>query len=167
MRSPATPISTAIWAKSCWPRRISTSRCFVSRWRGLAKSAHVSVFVAHNDRALSLSSALANDRPRLGALDPTTTEGKAAIEQLGVKVYDTSSESVGLIGHANYATAPDVIRSIGAQLGATRKEDAGTVAVLDGEGRTVPALPPDVGALDQGPARVTATPLAPAPAATP
>ena len=33
---------------------------------------------------------------------------KAAIEQLGVKVYDTSAESVGLIGHANYADAPDV-----------------------------------------------------------
>jgi hypothetical protein len=85
---------------------------------------------------------------------------------LGVKVYDTSAESVGLIGHGNYANAPDVIRSIGDQLSATRKEDAGTVAVLDAEGRPVPALAPDVATLDSGPARVTATPLLPAPTPT-
>ena len=125
----------------------------------LGEAAHISLFVAHNDRALSLSSALANDRPRVGALDPSTPEGKAAIEQLGVKVYDTSSESVGFIGHGNYANAPDVIRQIGAQLGATRKEDSGTVAVIDAEGRSVPALAPDVASLAPVPAPVTASPL--------
>ena len=129
----------------------------------LGEAAHVSVFVAHNDRALSLASALANDRPRLGALDPATPEGKAAIEQLGVKVYDTSSESVGLIGHGNYANAPDVIRRIGAQLGATREEDSGTVAVIDADGKTVPGLAPDVATLAPAPAAVSVAPLAPAP----
>ena len=127
----------------------------------LGEAAHVSVFVAHNDRALSLSSALANDRPRLGALDPSSTEDKAAIEQLGVKVYDTSAESVGFIGHANFANAPDVIRQIGAQLGATRKEDGAAVAVIDADGRSVPSLAPDVATLAPGPAPVTAAPLAP------
>jgi esterase/lipase superfamily enzyme len=129
-------------------------------------SAHISVFVAHNDRALSLSSALANDRPRVGALDPTKAEDKAAIEQLGVKVYDTSGESVGFIGHGNYANAPEVIQSIGAQLGATRKEDGSTVAVIDSNGGTVPALAPDVAAVQPAVPAVVATPLAPARAAT-
>ena len=32
---------------------------------------HVSIFVANNDRALSLSSRIAGDRRRLGAMDPT------------------------------------------------------------------------------------------------
>lgn len=132
----------------------------------VGEAAHVSVFVAHNDRALSLSSALANDRPRLGALDPTKAEDKAAIEQLGVKVYDTSADSVGFIGHGNYANAPDVIRQIGAQLGAARSEDSGTVAVIDAEGKAVPALAPDVATLQAAPVAVTAAPLSPAPAVT-
>lgn len=133
----------------------------------IAEAAHVSVFVAHNDRALSLSSALANDRPRLGALDPTKSEEKASIEQMGVKVYDTSHENVGFIGHGNFADAPDVIRQIGAQLGATRKDDSSTVAVIDADGRPVPALGHDVATLQAAPAIVTSAPLAKPPPATP
>ena len=123
----------------------------------LGEQAHISVFVAHNDRALSLSSALANDRQRVGALDPTKAEDKAAIEQLGVKVYDTSGDSTDFIGHANYANAPDIVRSIGAELGATRKEDQNTVAVIDADGRTVTA--PTVSTPSPLPAAVTASPL--------
>ncbi|MDX7951586.1 alpha/beta fold hydrolase [Lichenihabitans sp. Uapishka_5] len=107
----------------------------------LGEQAHISVFAAHNDRALSLSSALANDRQRVGALDPTKPDDKAAIEQLGVKVYDTSRDSTDFIGHANYANAPDIVQSIGAQLGATRKEDQDTVAVIDADGHTAVSQP--------------------------
>ena len=133
----------------------------------IGEAAHVSVFVAHNDRALSLSSALANDRPRLGALDPTKPDDKTAIEQMGVKVYDTSGESVGFIGHGNYANAPEVIRQIGAQLAATRTVDGTTVAVIDADGNAVPALAPGISAVEPAPAAITATPLAPATALTP
>ena len=129
----------------------------------LGEAAHVSVFVAHNDRALSLSSALANDRPRVGALDPTQPADKLAIEQMGVRVYDTSADSVGFIGHANYANAPEVIRQISAQLTATRKDDSDTVAIIDQDGKTVPALAPDVATIQPAPSAITAVPL-PAPA---
>lgn len=133
----------------------------------LGEQAHISVFVAHNDRALSLSSALANDRQRVGALDPTKPDDKAAIEQLGVKVYDTSADSVGFIGHANYANAPDIVRSIGAEIGATRKEDQNTVAVINADGGTVAA--PTVSIPTPLPGVVTASPLpgVPTPATTP
>ncbi|MCW6507527.1 alpha/beta hydrolase [Lichenifustis flavocetrariae] len=130
----------------------------------LGEQAHVSVFAAHNDRALSLSSALANDRQRVGALDPTKPEDKAAIEQLGVKVYDTSAESVGFIGHANYANAPDIVQSIGAQLGASRKEDRDTVAVIGADGRTAAVPTPDATNSSAAPIAVVATPLPTEPA---
>lgn len=97
----------------------------------LGSFAHVSVFAAGNDRALSLSGLLA-DKPRLGALDPSNPIDRQAIKDLGVEVVDISRDSVGFIGHGTYAAAPQIIRGIGAELGAPRPEDSGTQAVLDG-----------------------------------
>jgi esterase/lipase superfamily enzyme len=98
--------------------------------------ARVSVFVSHADRALSLSSSLAGDRPRVGALDPNKPHDRAELDRLGVRVYDMSSFSGGIIGHGVYADAPDVIRTIGAHLAQPRKEDANTVAVIHGDDDT-------------------------------
>jgi len=92
--------------------------------------ARVSVFVSHADRALSLSSSLAGDRQRVGALDPSKPRDRAELDHLGVRVYDMSSFSGGIINHGVYADAPDVIRSIGAHLAEPRQEDANTVAVI-------------------------------------
>ncbi|HLH10835.1 MAG TPA: alpha/beta hydrolase [Methylovirgula sp.] len=91
---------------------------------------HVSVLVSASDRALSLSETLAGDRPRVGALDPRRPADRAALARLGVKVYDLSGESTGIIGHDTYADAPDVVRSIGAQIGRSRVQDADVQAVL-------------------------------------
>jgi esterase/lipase superfamily enzyme len=101
----------------------------------------VSIFVSRADRALSLSSRIAGDRPRVGAMDPNNARDAAALQELGVRVYDLSSFSAGLIGHAAYADTPDVIRSIGAQLSEPRKEEAGSVAVIDARGQA-DNLPP-------------------------
>ena len=90
---------------------------------------HISVLVSANDRALSLSRRLAGDRPRVGALNPRNPDDKAVLDRLGVKVYDLSDESIGLIGHGNYA-APDVVRRIGASIGAKRVGDGDVTAVL-------------------------------------
>ncbi len=119
----------------------------------LGPGAHISVFAATNDRALTLSGILA-DRPRIGAIDASSPEGRRALEGLGVHVIDITRDSVGIIGHATYASAPDVIRGIGAELGAAREGDRTHQAVLGGE----PAAPVFAGA----PAPVVATPL-PAP----
>jgi esterase/lipase superfamily enzyme len=91
---------------------------------------HVFVLVASNDRALSLSRTLAGDRPRLGALDPNNPRDRAALEDLGVKAYDLSRESTGLIGHGTYANAPQAVRTIGAQIAEQRPQDANVQAVL-------------------------------------
>jgi esterase/lipase superfamily enzyme len=91
---------------------------------------HVSIFVSAKDRALSVSRRLAGDRPRLGALDPRNPEDRAALEQLGVRVYDLSGESTGIVGHGTYANAPQVVRAIGAQLGEARTQDANVQSVL-------------------------------------
>ncbi|RYC33054.1 alpha/beta fold hydrolase [Lichenibacterium minor] len=121
----------------------------------LGPGAHISVFAATNDRALGLSGFLA-ERPRLGAIDSTSPDGRAALEGLGVHVIDLTRDSVGLIGHATYASVPEVIRGIGAEIGASRAGDRNRQAVLGGE--------PDAPQFEKLPAPVVATPL-PAPQA--
>ena len=121
----------------------------------LGPGAHISVFAATNDRALGLSGFLA-ERPRLGAIDSTSPDGRAALEGLGVHVIDLTRNSVGLIGHATYASVPEVIRGIGAEIGASRAGDRNRQAVLGGE--------PDAPQFEKLPAPVVATPL-PAPQA--
>lgn len=98
------------------------------------QNTRVSIFVSRADRALSLSSRIAGDRPRVGAMDPNNPRDAAQLQELGVRVYDLSSFSAGIIGHAAYADTPDVIRSIGAQLAEPRKDEAGSVAVIDARG---------------------------------
>ena len=121
----------------------------------LGPNARVSVFAATNDRALGLSGFLA-ERPRLGAVDPASPEGRAALEGLGVHVIDLTRDSVGVTGHATYASVPEVIRGIGAEIGASRAEDRNRQAVLGGE--------PDAPRFEGPSAPVVATPL-PAPQA--
>ncbi len=113
---------------------------FRAQMARLGSFAHVSIFTASNDRALAISSMLA-DRPRLGALDPSKPADLKAIKDLGVDVIDVSRDSVGLIGHATYAAAPEIIRGIGAELGAKRPEDRDTQAVLDGTEAPAGRLP--------------------------
>ena len=96
--------------------------------------ANVSIFVSDNDRALNLSSKLAGERPRVGAMDPRNTKQRAELAQLGVKVYDLSGASAGFIGHSLYGDVPAVVRTIGAQLGMAR-EDAGVTAMIDASSR--------------------------------
>jgi esterase/lipase superfamily enzyme len=96
----------------------------------LLDPSHVTVLVSAADKALSLSQTLAGDRPRVGALDPRKPGVRAELARLGVKVYDLSGESTGLIGHDTYADAPDVVRSIGAQIGRPRVQDEDVQAVL-------------------------------------
>jgi esterase/lipase superfamily enzyme len=93
-------------------------------------ASHVSVLVSANDKALSLSRMLAGDRPRLGALDPRKAADKTALAQLGIKVFDLSDKSDGLINHGMYADAPDVVRMIGLQIGQSRLQDSNVQAVL-------------------------------------
>ncbi len=102
---------------------------FRSQLAGLDAS-HFSVLVSADDRALSLSRTLAGDRPRVGALDPRKPADRAALARLGVKVYDLSGKSDGLIDHDAYADIPDVVRSIGMQIGRQRIQDEDVTAVL-------------------------------------
>lgn len=91
---------------------------------------HISVLVSVNDKALTLSRRLAGDRPRVGALNPKDPTDKAVLDRLGVGVYDLAGDETTFIGHGTYATAPDVVRRIGATIGARRAQDADVTAVL-------------------------------------
>lgn len=141
-------------------------------------ASHVVVLVAANDHALSLSRSLAGDRPRLGAMDPNNPADRAALEALGVKVYDLTREADMFIGHGAYADAPDALRTIGAQIAAPRPQDANVQAVLgdrpvDDRIVSTPLAPPvdaagaPVAAAPGSQAAPSATPAAKATAPTP
>jgi esterase/lipase superfamily enzyme len=108
--------------------------------------AKVTVFATANDRALSLSSWIAEARQRVGAIDPAKPKDRAAIERLGAKVYDLSAFSDGLIGHGLYADTPDVIHAIGAQLSTPRAQEVNTVSVIDAMGSDGPPSAPNAAA---------------------
>jgi esterase/lipase superfamily enzyme len=127
-------------------------------------SSHIFVLVSANDRALSLSRTLAGDRPRLGALNPNDPKDRAALDELGVRAYDLSSKSSGLIGHGTYADAPQAVRTIGAQLTEQRAQDANVQAVLgskpvDSSIIAAPLAPPASAAAGQGAAPPAAAAL--------
>ncbi|MGO9134348.1 MAG: alpha/beta hydrolase [Methylovirgula sp.] len=134
-------------------------------------ASHISVLVSSKDKALSLSRWLAGDRPRLGALDPRRPADRAALDRLGVKVYDLSPESTGFVGHGMYADAPEVVRAIGLQIGKSRFQDEEVQAVLGKKpiDSTVTAAPlPSAAATTPPPTApaATAAPATTAPAAT-
>jgi esterase/lipase superfamily enzyme len=113
---------------------------FEAQLARLGSGAHVAVFVASNDRALSLSATLAGDR-RVGALDLNQAEVRSEVARLGVKVYDLTSENdPDFLHHGAYANVPAVIAAIGAQLAEPRQEDKDVTAVIDATA-TPPALP--------------------------
>ena len=93
-------------------------------------SSHFSIYVSKGDRALQLSAGIQGDR-RLGAIDPGSDRDRELIEGLGVRVYDISDLSSGLIGHDNYADAPQVVRQIGASIATPRAGEAETQSVID------------------------------------
>jgi esterase/lipase superfamily enzyme len=95
---------------------------------------HVSIFVANDDRALSLASRIAGDRQRLGAMDPNNPKDKGELDRLGVAVHDISGLSSDFIGHGAFAEAPTIVRQIGAQLTAPRVAEANTHAIIDAGG---------------------------------
>ena len=110
-------------------------------------ASHLSIMVSSNDRALSLSRRLAGDRQRVGALDPSNAADKATLASLGVKVYDLSADSSGFVGHGTYASAPEVVKRIGAVFAAKRIQDADVSAVLgdrpiDTHVKALPLAPP-------------------------
>ena len=105
-------------------------------------ASHVSVFVSHDDRALSLSSRIAGSRPRLGAMDPSNPKDAAAIDAMGVRVYDLSLlGSSGWVGHDTYANAPEAVRQIGATL-TKKRADSDVQAVIDARTSQAGSLSP-------------------------
>ena len=104
---------------------------FRQQMQRIGAGANVAVFSSTGDRALSLSSTITGDRTRLGAINPENARDRAELKKLGVMVYDLSAISDGWINHGAYATAPIVVRQIGAQLTRARKEDSQTTSVID------------------------------------
>lgn len=98
---------------------------FRAQMARLKGAGHVSILASNDDRALSVSSALAGDRTRLGALDLKNAEHLQAVTDLGVRVYDlTGASTSDFYRHDTFAQAPEVVRSIGGQLGEVSAESA-------------------------------------------
>jgi esterase/lipase superfamily enzyme len=108
------------------------------------RPANVTVFATPNDKALSLSSALASSRQRLGAVDASKPEDRAEIESLGAKVVDITAyaDADRFINHAVYADSPEVLKAIGATIAAPRPAEANTLSVIDATAYKDPNAPP-------------------------
>jgi esterase/lipase superfamily enzyme len=130
------------------------------------RPANVTVFATANDRALSLSSAIAQSRQRVGGINPSKAEDRERIEALGAKVYDLTNFSDGFIDHGAYADAPDVLHAIGAQMATPRPQDANTMSSIDASGYVDPSAPA-VPAVVPTPSAASAPSATPIPAATP
>jgi esterase/lipase superfamily enzyme len=110
------------------------------------RPANITVFATPNDKALSLSSALASSRQRVGAIDAAKPEDRAQIESLGAKVVDITaySDADRFISHAVYADSPEVLSAIGSEIAKPRAEDANTLSVIDARNYRDPNAPPPV-----------------------
>ena len=80
------------------------------------RSAQFTLFVSRDDRALGLSSFLARDSTRLGALDPAKEPYRSILEQGRVRVIDlTGFASSDFTNHGKFASG-EVVGAIGERL---------------------------------------------------
>jgi esterase/lipase superfamily enzyme len=80
------------------------------------RTTQFTLFVSRDDKALGLSSLLARDSTRLGALDPTKEPYSSMLEKARVNVVDlTNVASNDAANHSKFATG-EVVASIGARL---------------------------------------------------
>ena len=80
------------------------------------RPAQFTLFISRDDRALGLSSFLARDSTRLGALDPTKEPYRSILEQGRVHVIDlTSLASNDITNHGKFASG-EVVGAIGERL---------------------------------------------------
>ena len=129
---------------------------FKGQMARLGSVTRVSIFAAHDDRALSLSGALAGSRTRVGALDLNNEDHRNEIARLGVRVYDLSNlESGSMLRHGTYAEAPQIVGMIGAQLAEPKFEDRQASGFVDEEAVKAAKAPPP------GQAPITTEALAP------
>jgi esterase/lipase superfamily enzyme len=80
------------------------------------RPAYFTLFVSRDDRALGISSFLARDSTRLGALDPTQEPYRSILEKGRVQVVDlTHIDSTDFTNHSKFASG-EVVGAIGERL---------------------------------------------------
>ncbi len=80
------------------------------------RPAYFTLFVSRDDRALGISSFLARDSTRLGALDPTEEPYRSILEKGRVQVVDlTKVDSTDFTNHSKFASG-EVVGAIGQRL---------------------------------------------------
>lgn len=80
------------------------------------RTTQFTLFVSRDDKALRLSSFLARDATRLGALDPTKEPYSSMLEKANVNVIDlTGVASNDVVNHSKFATS-EVVAAIGERL---------------------------------------------------
>ena len=110
-----------------------------------AKSPPITLFVSQDDKALGLSSLIAGDEPRIGAVNPLEQPFRGILEQGGVHVVDlTLVAAADPVNHEKFATS-DVVQAIGVRLASGQKlndakptwgEAVGAIAVNAAEAAT-------------------------------
>ena len=97
-------------------------------------STHFTLFVSRDDKALGLSSFLARDSTRLGALDPTKEPYSSMLEEARVHVIDlTNVASNDSANHSKFATG-EVVSAIGDRLAAGQALSDGKPGLVESLG---------------------------------
>jgi len=92
------------------------------------------IFVSRDDRALRLSSLIARDSTRLGALDPTKEPYASMLKESRVKVIDlTSMSSDDFTNHGKFASG-EVVEAIGSRLASGQQLNNGGGGVVESIG---------------------------------
>ncbi|GLK68122.1 lipoprotein [Hansschlegelia plantiphila] len=75
------------------------------------------IFVSRDDRALRLSSRIAGEVPRLGAIDPKAEPYKTEFSTAKIDALDlTDLRADDALAHGKFAASPEVVRAIGGRL---------------------------------------------------
>jgi esterase/lipase superfamily enzyme len=98
------------------------------------ENAQFTLFVSRDDRALGLSSLIARDSTRLGALDPTKEPYASMLQQARVKVIDLTGMSSGdFTNHDKFASG-EVVQAIGQRMAQGQQLNDGGGGVVESIG---------------------------------
>lgn len=88
------------------------------------------IFVSRDDRALQVSSRIANGVPRIGAIDPTQEPYKTEFAKAKIDAFDlTDLRANDSLAHGKFAASPAVVKAIGGRLVAGQDVTAGELGL--------------------------------------
>jgi esterase/lipase superfamily enzyme len=112
----------------------------------LTERPRFSLFVSSDDRALAVSSRVAGQVPRLGAVDPEAEPWRSEFAREKINAYDlTDLRTSDSLAHDKFAASPQVVKAIGGRLVAGQDISASDLSVGERVGQVASGLASSAG----------------------